>query len=314
MLELALTAASATFMMLLAILVVFVVASSAFVGLSQTVLMDLQPARREHNMARWTFTGSLGVFLGPLSLAAALGLGAGWRGTFLAFGGLAAVLVVVVWRVAPTDAVETSTDGYGPTPFASAALAALSSLRRRDVLRWLVLSELADLMIDVLLGFLALYFVDVVGETAGGAALAVAVWSGVGLVGDLLLIPLLERVPGLVYLRAAVVAELVLFPAFLVAPWIEAKLVLLGLLGFFNAGWYAILVAQLYAALPGRSGTVVALSSVSNAGAAAIPLVMGAVAQHFGLQVAMWLLLAGPIGLLLGLIWGQGRGGSEDGG
>jgi len=276
--ELALTAASSTFLMLLTVLVIFAAASSAFVGLSQTILMDLQPARREHNMARWTFAGSLGTFLGPLAIAAALGLGAGWRESFLGFSVLAAALVAVAWRLPPGPAAAVSSDDPHPPAFGSGALSALSALRRGEVLRWLVLIELADSMLDVLLGFLALYFVDVVGETAEGAALAVAIWSGVGLVGDFLLIPLLARVPGLVYLRAVVVAELVLFPAFLVAPSMGAKLVLLGLLGFFNSGWYAILVAQLYAALPGRGRTVVAVSSVSDAVGGVIPLVIGAVA------------------------------------
>ncbi len=47
--------------------------------------------------------------------------------------------------------------------------AALSALRRGEVLRWLVLLQFSDLMLDVLLGFLALYFVDVAGLTR---------WSG----------------------------------------------------------------------------------------------------------------------------------------
>jgi hypothetical protein len=54
---------------------------------------------------------------------------------------------------------------------------ALRALRRREVLRWLTLLECADLMMDVLLGFLALYFVDVVGATPAQAGGAVAVWT-----------------------------------------------------------------------------------------------------------------------------------------
>ena len=77
---------------------------------------------------------------------------------------------------------------------------ALRALRRGEVLRWLTLLQFSDLMLDVLLGFLALYFVDVVGVTPAQAGLAVAVWTGVGLLGDFLLIPLLERVRGLSYL------------------------------------------------------------------------------------------------------------------
>jgi FSR family fosmidomycin resistance protein-like MFS transporter len=109
----------------------------------------------------------------------------------------------------------------------TAVAAALRALRRGEVLRWLILLEFSDLMLDVLLGFLGLYVTDVVGVSPSQASLAVGVWTAVGLLGDLLLIPLLERVAGLTYLRWSVVAELVLFPAFLLAPWTWLKFVLL---------------------------------------------------------------------------------------
>jgi len=73
------------------------------------------------------------------------------------------------------------------------------------------------------------------------------------LLGNLLLIPLLERVRRLCYLRLSAVVELALVPAFLLAPGFGAKLALLGLLGLFNTGWYSILQAQLYSAMPGRA-------------------------------------------------------------
>ena len=49
--------------------------------------------------------------------------------------------------------------------------AALRALARRDVLRNLLLLEVSDLMLDVLTGYLALYFVDVLGEPAWVGAL-----------------------------------------------------------------------------------------------------------------------------------------------
>ena len=156
-------------------------------------------------------------------------------------------------------------------------------------------------MLDVLYGFLALYFVDVVGVTTTSAALAVAVWTGVGLLGDFLLIPLVERVKGLDYLRLSVLLELVLFPAFLLVPQLWLKLSLLGLLGFFNSGWYAILKAHLFSAMPGRSGSVQALDNLSGLFGRLLPFAIGLAAQAFGLGAAMWLLLAGPVALLIGL-------------
>jgi len=183
---------------------------------------------------------------------------------------------------------------------------ALAALRRRDVLRWLALLEFSDLMLDVLLGFLALYFVDVVGVTPATAAGAVAIWSGLGLLGDLLLIPLLERVRGLSYLRVSAWLELILYVAFLLAPGIWLKFVLLGLLGLFNSGWYAILQAGLYSAMPGRSGTAMAVKNLSGLAGGLIPLGLGLAAQHFGLGPTMWLLLLGPMVVLVGLA-GQAR-------
>jgi FSR family fosmidomycin resistance protein-like MFS transporter len=257
--------------------------------------MDNDPSRREHNMARWTFAGSLGVVAGPVALSAAAALAFGWRGLFLVFAGLALVLVAVARRFSFSDG-RTSSESAG---FLSGVRTALQALRRREVLRWLTLLEFSDLMLDVLLGFLALYFVDVVGTTPAQAGVAVAVWSVVGLLGDLLLIPLLERVPGLRYLRWSAALEVVLFPAFLLAPSSWTKLILLGLLGFFNAGWYSILKAQLYAAMPGQSGTVMTVGNVFGLVAQSIPLGLGIVAEQFGLNAALWFLLAGPVGLLV---------------
>ncbi|MFN8381353.1 MAG: hypothetical protein U0V02_05405 [Anaerolineales bacterium] len=58
-------------------------------------------------------------------------------------------------------------------------------------------------MLDVLYGFLPLYFVDVAGFTPAQAALSVAVWTGVGLLGDFLLIPLVERMKALTIFASA---------------------------------------------------------------------------------------------------------------
>jgi len=156
-------------------------------------------------------------------------------------------------------------------------------------------------MLDVLLGFLALYFVDVVGVSPAQAGLAVAVWSGAGLLSDFLLIPLLERVHDLTYLRLSAWVELALFCGFLLLPGFGLKLGALALLGFFNAGWYAILRAQLYSAMPGQSGATITLGNLFGLAGSLLPLGLGVAAGRFGLNASMWLLLAGPLALLLGI-------------
>jgi FSR family fosmidomycin resistance protein-like MFS transporter len=299
-LALLLTSLSASFLLLLLSFTLFYPASGAFVSLSQASLMDRDPARHDHNMARWTFAGSLGVVAGPPLLVGLTAVGFGWRGVFLSLAFLAGIVLILAWRRIPADPIHLQAWPSFSGVF-TGLRAAWKALGQPGVLRWLVLLEFSDLMLDVLLGFLALYFHGVVGLSETQAAGAVFVWLAVGLLGDFLLIPLLERVDGLRFLRWSVVLELLLFPAFLLTPAPALKLVLVGLLGFFNSGWYAILKGRLYSALPGRSGTVMALDNLFGLLGGLLPFGIGLAADAFGLPIAMWFLLAGPLALLFGL-------------
>lgn len=297
--SLALFASSPGFSLLLIALVLFYPASGAFVNLSQASLMDSAPGRHEQNMARWTFAGSLGIVLGALVMAVAASTGLGWRPLFWAFAAMT-VLVLILAKGIPLGGVAENGEG-APLGFRSGVANAFGQLRRAWALRWLVLLQFSDLMLDGLHGYLALYFVDVARVSPASAALAVATWTGFGLLGDFLLIPLLERVRGLIYLRFSALANLFLFAAFLLVPGLGPKLAIVALLGLGNAGWYAVLKAQLYSTMPGQSGTVMAVSSVGNVASALVPLGIGAAAAAWGLGAAMWLLLAGPMALLLGI-------------
>ena len=178
---------------------------------------------------------------------------------------------------------------------------AFAAVRRPLVARWLVLLEFADLLLDVLLGYVALYLVDEAGASAHVGSLGVAVWTGAGLVGGLGVIVLLRRVDGLRYLRASALAALVLLPAFLLAPGVPAKLVLLAVIGLATAGWYSIPKARLYDALSGQSGAALTLGSVAGLIAGTFPLAIGLVAERYGIQTALWALVAGPVVLLIGV-------------
>lgn len=296
-LSLLLIGLASSFALLLIAWAGFAPASGAFVSLSQATLMDSDPRRHEQLMARWTLAGSLGVVLGPIGLGVALGLGLGWRGAFIALSGAALLLTVLLWRQRFPAATAPGKDAN----LLAGLRGAGHALRRRAVWRWLILLIFSDLMLDILLGYLALYMVDVAGVNEFAAGLAVAVWSGVGLLGDAALIPLLERVRGLTYLRFSAALMLLLYPLFLLTPAFETKLIALALMGFFNAGWYAILKGQLYSTLPGRSGTVMALGSISGSLTALVPIGLGLIAQRVGLGTALWWLLLGPIALLVGL-------------
>jgi FSR family fosmidomycin resistance protein-like MFS transporter len=167
------------------------------------------------------------------------------------------------------------------------------------VLRWLAVLQVQDLMVDVLFGFLALYFVDVCGTSPATAGLAVAVWTAAGLAGDGLVIAVLRGIPALAWLRWSSVAVAVAFPAFLLIPSLGAKLVLLAIIAVLTGGWYAVPKARLYTELTGASGTAASLTAVGGLAGGLFPLALGALASVVGLGAAMWACLLGPVCLLI---------------
>ncbi|HYY80750.1 MAG TPA: MFS transporter [Actinomycetes bacterium] len=291
-LSLLLVAGAPSFTLLLAAFTLLYPAAGAFVEMAQATLVDLDPGGQERRMAAWTLAGSVGVVAGPLALSVAVGAGLSWRAPLAGLALAAVALAALAWPLR-----ATASDGDGE--LGAGVRRALAALRDREVLRWLLLLQLADLAGDVLLGFLALYFVDVVGVGPARAGLAVAVWTGSGLAGDGLLLWVLRRMPGTRWLRASALAVAVLLPAFLLAPGAAAKLPPLALLGLLHAGWYAVPKGRLFAALPGRSGTALAVYSLSSPAGSLLRLALGLLAARVGLGAALWVTLLAPAAVLL---------------
>jgi MFS transporter, FSR family, fosmidomycin resistance protein len=254
--------------------------------------MDLDPVSAEPNMARWVVAGSIGGVVGPLWLGAAVALGSGWRGAAL---GAAVVSLPILLFAAQLDFPKPTPDA---TDLRDVIRGAFRALRQRPVLRWLTLLQLTDLLQDVFLGFAALYLVDVAGASPSLAAIGIGIYSASALTGDAVVIRILRRNDSTRYLRWSAAAMLVVYPAFLLFGSVSAKLALLIPLGMLRAGWYAILQARLYAELPARGGTVVAIGAPADFVGSLLPLAIGVIAQRLGLDSAMWLLLVAPIALL----------------
>ena len=305
MLSLLLIATSQTFPALLAAVVLSYPASGAFVTLSQATLMDLNPGREPHLMARWTLFGSLGNLVGPLILAASFSLVWGWRWAFFALAGFALLLTIQVWlRPFPGRVVgnETQVEDFESGLLNTARVLFLnlkSALSNRNLLRWTGLLLISDLLLDVLTSYLPLYFTDVAGATPAQASLMLSLCMIASLASDIVLIPLLERVPGRKVVRLSSAAAAVLYPLWLLTPGLWAKILLILVIKFTTLGWYSVLQGEVYASAPGRSGTVAAIMSLSGILGAIFPWLIGWSAGRLGLASAMWILLLGPICLIL---------------
>jgi MFS transporter, FSR family, fosmidomycin resistance protein len=331
-------AAARTFGGLLAAFVIFFPASGAFVSLTQAALMDSAPSRQAQLMARWTVAGAIGAVAGPLLLAGVVAAGGSWRTAYLVLAAASGAAWLIL-ASAPLDPAgqareiagqpphitdhpaspahpETTAPAAGPAPRRSILrrpVLHLPVLRRRvlrqaweraglgwPVLRWLVLLEVADLLLDAFTGFVALYLVAVDGVSPERAALAVGVRLAADLAGSAALIPVLERVPGRVVLRASAAAAVAAYPAFLLVPGFWAKVGILAGLSLVTAAWYPVLQAELYGSLPGRSGTAVSLLSAAGLVGGLGPLAVGFLAVQLGLGPALALLAITPVAVLLG--------------
>jgi FSR family fosmidomycin resistance protein-like MFS transporter len=287
-----------------AVLLAFIIsfpASGAFVTLSQATLMDLHPGRQAQMMARWTAAGSLANLVGPLLVVAGFALGLGWRWAYLGLAVLDLGLTLCAWA-APHPARPNSTADQpegGASDYQRLLPELGLALRNLDLMRWFILLEFADLLMDVFTSYVVLYFSDVVGLSPAQTGLVLSGLMITSLVTDLLLIPLLDRIPGRRIVRLSAAFALILFPAFLVVPWAWAKIGLGFAVRASTIGWYAVLQGEAYAALPERSGTVMALNSLAGLAGGALVWLVGWSAEIAGLSTAMWLLLLGPLALVL---------------
>jgi FSR family fosmidomycin resistance protein-like MFS transporter len=173
------------------------------------------------------------------------------------------------------------------------------AIRNLNLVRWILLLQMSDFLLDIFTGFVALYFADVVGLTIAQVGLLLSILMGTGFLSDLILIPLLERIPGRLIVRFSATIATILYITVLLLPWPWAKITLVILLRFSTIGWYQVLQGEAYATQPGSSGTVIAISSAAGVLGGAATYLIGWIASQAGLGTAMWFLLLGPLSLVL---------------
>jgi FSR family fosmidomycin resistance protein-like MFS transporter len=302
-LTLLLFASANTFTILLLASVLAFPATGAFVSLSQASLIDRHPSMEAQMMARWTLFGSIGNLLGPLLVTGGLAIALSWRWLFASLCILAAGLTLAFWI---RTGQQTGIQEKAPIQKTYTDLSALPAklwlaIRQKELMRWTALLLASDLLLDTFTGYLALYLTDIAGFTAKQSSLAFGVCMLASLAADLSLLPLLKRYNGRRIVRLSALLAIGLYPTWLIVRPGWAKILLLIAVRLSTVGWYPVLISEAFRSLPGQSGAVMAIESLAGLAGGGITWMVGVVASHAGLAIAMWLLLAGPICLVFGV-------------
>ncbi len=107
------------------------------------------------------------------------------------------------------------------------------------------------MLLDVYISYAALYFADAVGFTPAQVGLMMGALMAAGLAANVALIPLLERVPGRRLVRLTAVLAGLAYAAWLLVPWIWAKIILAILVRLLTLGWYEVLSGRSLCQLAG---------------------------------------------------------------
>jgi len=285
-------------------------ASGITCGVSQGALMDAYPQDRERWMTRWTLMGSLGDAATPLLIMAAAAAGMGWRTALVGAGALhlvhAVVMFSVVWERGAVPETEASGDDSEDSEDTEDAedgdgwwAQLRAGLRNRQLLLWLGAGALCCLLDEIFVAFGAVFLRAELGATVTTQSLAFAACAVLEAVGLVVTDRLLRRFSPRHLLMASCLACAAAFLCWLGVRSRVGSIVLLAVVGLCTAPQYPICAARAYAAAPGKSGLVAAVDQLFSPLPIVAPLVIGLVADQFGVTLALLLLLAQPVGVFV---------------
>ena len=299
---------------------VYAPASGVTLGLAEASLMDQRSSERERALTQWMLAGTLGDLAAPLLLWGLAALELGWRAALGATGTvlLGVSLVVLRSRIegppadasAPPPAEEYGSDEGPRWRPLSVLRNALGASRRRlraarahpGLLVWLCDTALCTFMDEALAVLVGLRVYRVTSDEVLAAQSLLGFTLG-GCCGVLLLERRLRRAPAGPLLALACVGSALCFGAWVWFDVTTTSAVLLAIAGAFTTAHYPLALARAYAALPEDSTLVAATAQTFGAIDLGAPLVLGLIADRFGIGAALGTLLLQPLGILVAVWW-----------
>lgn len=274
---------------------VFCVASGVACGIAQAALMDADPEHREQRMTEWAVSGWLGDFAAPALLWFSAAAGLGWRGAFVAMS-FALVLAAYAFSRRPLPSgTDEQNDDDAELPLGDT----VRLLARSRWLFWWLFGVALCSLLDEIVAVLAGMRIEAAGGDTARVAAALFAFTAGGVLGLFALGRLLKGGASLRLLQISCVGCALSVAIWSACDSVELAVPLLFLVGLFSSAHYPIAQAQAYAALPGRSTLVAAAGQPFLVFDVLMPLGLGALADGFGLTVALSATLLQPLGLLL---------------
>lgn len=298
----ALAGSSPTFGWLLVAFVIMGATNGAAVSLGGAILIDQAPDKAMATTTRWVLLATIGDLLGPLLVAGTVALQGSWR-FLMGCGALIWLMVALFLNAQRFTALKTNVvhdqEAAGQPMWQAIRTNLRAGLQTPRLLRWLLLAAIPSLLDEMFLGFAGLFLTDHVGVAPQVISLALVAPT----VGGLLSLAWLERGgrthPPSSLLGVAALIVLGGLVGFITALTTWVALGALFLVGLGAMPWYTIAQAQALAALPGRSGTVGALQALFAPIDILAPLLIGLVAERWGIEAGIIIFLIAPILVLL---------------
>jgi predicted MFS family arabinose efflux permease len=289
-------AVAPTFWALLVVVAVSGPASGCAIGLSQATVVDARPEAADRALARWSLFATLGDLAAPAILAALGVFALGHRAALLVVAALTLAFAAVTARALPAERAPVEAE---PSLLENLRQAWHAARATPELVVWAIGCLLCTLLDETLVAFGASYMHHALGASATTRAIAFGAWTAGSFVGLAIADRLLSRAPPL---KVLAVSSLACAAAHVTWLFIPSPLAAIG--GLFAIGvtaccHYPIAKARAYAAVPGRSGLVNAVLSVLLPVEIAIPIALGAIADHVSTRAALLALLVQPLGLFV---------------
>jgi MFS family permease len=260
---------------------------------AQAILVARDPAKVDRTMLRWTLFAAVGDVAAPLITGAAMALGFSYRAAMGVVGVMVAVQCVGLFRVPPAPSEVDDAEA----PADPLRLALGRAVRMPRLWAWLFAAATCTLLDELVIALAALRMEREQG-TGPTLATSLAVTFSLGAVlGTLLTDRLVARFGSrVVLLTSAVLCACALVGV--LAPSALVSAVALFLVGVTCSPHHALSLARAYATMPRNPGTVQAIGQLFVIVDVGAPLVLGLVADGWGLRVALATLLVQPAVIL----------------